>query len=89
LKILDRVAPRLKPGGVLVYSTCTTEPEENEDGIGAFLAGHHDFRIDSLRTVWSNTPELVTPEGYLNTAFNPYQMDHFFVAKLIKQSKGA
>ena len=88
LSILDRVAPRLKPGGVLVYSTCTTEPEENEDVIGAFLGGHRDFRIDSLRTAWSETPELATPEGYLSTLLNPYQMDHFFVAKLIKPSKG-
>jgi len=86
--ILDRVAPRLKPGGVLVYSTCTTEPEENEELIGAFLAGHRDFRIDSQRTVWFDTPELVTPEGYLSTLLNPYQMDQFFVAKLTKQSKG-
>lgn len=89
LKILDRVAPRLNPGGVLVYSTCTTEPEENEAVIAEFLAGHRDFRIDSLRGNWADTPELVTPEGYLNTVLNAYQMDHFFVAKLMKHSKGA
>ena len=89
LKILNGASPRLKPGGVLVYSTCTTEPEENEDVIGAFLAGHRDFRIDSLRTVWPDAPELATPDGYLNTSFNPYQMDHFFIARLIKQAKGA
>jgi 16S rRNA (cytosine967-C5)-methyltransferase len=88
MSILSRVEPRLKPGGVLVYSTCTTEPEENENVVGAFLAGHRDFRIDFLRRVWSDTPELVTPEGYLNTVLNSYQMDHFFIAKLIKQSKG-
>jgi 16S rRNA (cytosine967-C5)-methyltransferase len=79
----------LKPGGVLVYSTCTTEPEENEEVIGAFLAGHREFRVDSLRTFWSEAPELVTPEGYLDTVLNSCQMDNFFAAKLIKQSKGA
>jgi len=88
-KILDRVSPRLKPGGVLVYSTCTTEPEENEEVIGAFLAGHREFRVDSLRTFWSEAPELVTPEGYLDTVLNSCQMDNFFAAKLIKQSEGA
>lgn len=88
LKILNNVAPLLKPGGVLVYSTCTTEPEENENVIGAFLSGRREFRIESLRAVWSDAPDIVTAEGYLNTLLNPYGMDHFFAAKLIKQAKG-
>ena len=88
LKILDKVAPLLKHGGVLVYSTCTTEPEENENIVGSFLARHPDFQIDSLRPLWPESPGLVTPEGYLNTILNPYQMDHFFAARLIKQAKG-
>ena len=83
LKILETVAPTLKPGGVLVYSTCTTEPEENEEVVGAFLSRHPDFRPESLRSLWPDSG-LVTPEGYLNTILNPYQMDHFFAAQLIK-----
>ena len=39
MRILDNCARLLKPGGVLVYATCTTEPEENEDVITAFLSG--------------------------------------------------
>ncbi len=87
-KMLDKVALLLKHGGVLVYSTCTTEPEENENVVGAFLSRHPDFRLDSLRPFWPESPGLVTPEGYLNTILNPYQMDHFFAARLINQAKG-
>jgi 16S rRNA (cytosine967-C5)-methyltransferase len=84
LKILAKAGTLLKPGGVLVYSTCTTEPEENENVVGAFRARHPGFRLESLKSVWPESPGLVTPEGYLNTTLNPYRMDHFFAAKLIK-----
>ncbi len=87
LKILDQVAPTLKHGGVLVYSTCTTEPEENENVVGSFLARHPDFRLESLQSLWPESG-LVTPEGTLNTILNPYQMDQFFAARLIKPAKG-
>jgi 16S rRNA (cytosine967-C5)-methyltransferase len=37
LEILRRVAKLLKPGGILVYSTCSLEPEENEEAVQEFL----------------------------------------------------
>ena len=43
--ILNSAAECVKPGGVLVYSTCTTEPEENENIITAFLQIHKDFEL--------------------------------------------
>ena len=43
-QILEAVAPCLRPGGVLVYSTCSTEPEENEDVIERFCRAHAEFR---------------------------------------------
>lgn len=87
-KILDKVAPLLKHGGALVYSTCTTEPEENESGVDSFLSRHPDFRLESLQSFWPES-RLVTSEGTLNTILNPYQMDHFFAARLIRATKGA
>ena len=44
-EILEEVAGMLKPGGRLVYSTCTFAPAENEGTIGAFLQNHPEFRI--------------------------------------------
>jgi 16S rRNA (cytosine967-C5)-methyltransferase len=49
LDLLRQAAPRLKPGGVLVYSTCSLEPEENGELIRQFLAEHPKFTLESER----------------------------------------
>lgn len=43
--LLDQAADRVLPDGHLIYATCTTEPEENEDVVQRFLAGHPAFRL--------------------------------------------
>lgn len=48
-EILGRAAERVAPGGVLVYSTCSNEPEENGTQIDAFLAAHGDFTESARR----------------------------------------
>ena len=48
-EILDRCAPLVQPGGTLVYSTCSNEPEENERQVAAFLDRHEDFSLDVSR----------------------------------------
>jgi 16S rRNA (cytosine967-C5)-methyltransferase len=47
-RILDMGADALRPGGVLVYSTCTISPTENERRIATFLDAHPDFALDDL-----------------------------------------
>ena len=44
-KILEACAPMLKEGGMLLYSTCTFSPEENEKSIGDFLESHSEFEL--------------------------------------------
>ena len=51
-EILHSAAQMLRPGGRLVYSTCTFAPEENEGSVSAFLHMHPDFSIEALDTPW-------------------------------------
>ena len=48
-EILDQAARLVAPGGTLVYSTCSNEPEENDEQVKAFLARHSDFSLDTTR----------------------------------------
>jgi 16S rRNA (cytosine967-C5)-methyltransferase len=83
--ILDAVAPLLKPGGVLVYSTCSTEREENEERVEAFMRTHQGWTVDNLRERLPAVAEpLITPQGYLSTLGNALDMDYFFAARLTK-----
>lgn len=87
LAILHNVSDLLRPGGTLVYSTCSTEPEENEHVIKAFCSQHQDFMSD---TVSSRLPSagqgLVTGQGYFSTIGHMSIMDGFFSARLTKVS---
>jgi 16S rRNA (cytosine967-C5)-methyltransferase len=47
--LLETSAPRVKPGGVLVFSTCSLETEENHAQIAAFTAAHPEFALDAER----------------------------------------
>jgi 16S rRNA (cytosine967-C5)-methyltransferase len=88
-EVLEAVSPRLKEGGVLVYSTCSIEPEENERVVEAFVRSHPEFQVQDLHADFpASASSLITQQGFLFTLFNQTSMDHFFVTKLIKQSKG-
>lgn len=47
-EILDRVAGCVKPGGKLVYATCSILPQENEDQVTRFLDNHPEFRVEGV-----------------------------------------
>jgi 16S rRNA (cytosine967-C5)-methyltransferase len=80
--ILDNAAKLVKPGGVLVYCTCTLEPEENENIVHAFLAAHAEFSVETARKFVHE--EVVTPEGFVATFPHHHGVDGSFAARLVK-----
>jgi 16S rRNA (cytosine967-C5)-methyltransferase len=84
-QILKAVAPCLRPGGVLVYSTCSTEPEENEDVIERFCRAHGEFQCESVASWLPQAAKgFITEQGALSTVGNRYSMDGFYAARLRK-----
>jgi 16S rRNA (cytosine967-C5)-methyltransferase len=78
--LLDAAAALVRPGGVLVYSTCTIEPEENEDRVSAFLERHGAF---VQRSAGGLVPEgLVTAEGFYAALPHLDGIDGAFAARL-------
>lgn len=95
--LLDRVSPLLKPGGVLVYSTCTIEPRENEEMVRQFLDRHPDFEPAPEMAEWQrlvpesgpdNRESGMTP-GAIGLQILPqhYHSDGFYIARLTKRAK--
>ena len=82
-KILDNLAGLVKPSGVLVYSVCSMEPEENEHVIKGFLNKHKEFVIEkSTMGLSLKAQHLLTTNGYLRTIPHLHRMDGFFSACL-------
>lgn len=79
-ELLDAAAVLVRPGGLLVYSTCTIEPEENAERVAAFLARHPDFAPE--RTDGLVPADFVTEEGYFAALPHVHGTDGAFAARL-------
>ena len=85
--LLARAANWLKPGGSLIYSVCSLEPQEGEQVINEFLAGRDNFRLD----LPSELPEFVRPTDRGIVRILPGLLeaegglDGFFIARLVRR----
>ena len=80
LAIVENACRYVKSGGVLVYSTCTLFPEENEGNVARFLARHPEFSPMDF-----TVGDLTSTAGMLTLTPDEHGTDGFFVAKLIKE----
>lgn len=88
-RLLARAAAWLRPGGALVYSVCSLEPEEGEAIVGGFLKENDGFEIDPPKP--GELPDFVTPspEGWVRILPGLLEkeggLDGFFVARLVRR----
>jgi 16S rRNA (cytosine967-C5)-methyltransferase len=84
LDLLDRAAATVRSGGRLVYATCSSEPEENEQVVEAFLARHHDFVTVDLadETLPLAMSRLIDTSGMFRTLPFRDRLEAFFAATL-------
>ncbi len=86
-RIINNVKEYLKIGGILVYSTCTIEKEENILLIQRFLRENPNFKLVNMEDRFNNKRDLDTlKDGYIQLFPNIHGTDGFFIAKMIKES---
>ena len=85
-EFLDRAAQWLKPGGTLVYSVCSLEPQEGELQLGSLLDRHPDLRFEQPGSLPDFVP--VSPEGWVRILPGLLEaeggLDGFFIARLVR-----
>lgn len=84
LVLLRRAAEVLRDGGRLVYATCSSEPEENEAVVDAFLSHRRDFALIDLRRDQSPIAPFLDARGMLRTLPSAHGLEAFFAAAVVR-----
>jgi 16S rRNA (cytosine967-C5)-methyltransferase len=86
LRMLRHAADAVAPGGRLVFSTCSSEPEENEEVVESFLSEAPEFVALDLRTEDTRVPPgVIDARGHLRTGPYPQGLEAFFGAVLMRR----
>jgi 16S rRNA (cytosine967-C5)-methyltransferase len=82
--LLNNASTLLKPGGAIVYSTCTLEPEENFNVVKNFLVTHPEFEIDHAGKYTNE--KIVSADGFIETFPHRNGIDGSFAIRLVKNN---
>ena len=83
-RLLSKAAELVKVGGVVVYSTCSIEPEENFQIVKKFLEGNPNFRFESAKGKFPD--EIIDENGCIQTLPHIHKTDGAFAARLVRDS---
>ena len=78
-EILEKAAQCVRPGGILLYCTCTITRKENDETVRAFLGGHSEFKLDPRLP--DCVEKYLTKEGWVRIMPGDENMDGFFIAR--------
>ena len=85
-ELLDAAARLVRPGGVLVYSTCSLEPEENAQQVAAFLGRNQGFALENATALGLLPGGVLTQQGFLETLPHRHSADGAFAARMLRRS---
>ena len=85
LRLLHRAAEAVRPGGRLVYATCSSEPDENEHVVDRFVREQTEFEVVSLRGQSDVLDPLLDDRGMLRTLPFAHGLEAFFAAALVRR----
>jgi 16S rRNA (cytosine967-C5)-methyltransferase len=91
-QLIRHAAAVVSPGGRLVYATCSSEPEENDEVVDAFLAEQPEFAAASDNWLgrnqqWSSLSRVCDDRGRLSTLPHQHGLEAFFAAVLVKAKR--
>src|SRR5262249_55164008 len=88
-EMLERLAPTVRPGGRLVYSTCSSEPDENDQVVGAFLDAHPEFEriVPPVFEQHRALRDLLDERGALRTLPFRDQLEAFYAVSLRREQE--
>ena len=85
--LLKNAARHIKPGGILVYSTCSVELMENEKVVQWFLADFPMWTVENAKDFLPDIPQnAITPQGFVQTFPHEHGVDGAFAARLRRKS---
>ena len=86
IRLLENLAPLLKPSGIIVYVVCSTEPEETESVVEAFLKSNPNFQPEPLHSLKLLPSDCITEKGFFRTYPKP-AFDGWFFFGTTKENK--